>query len=676
MNRPPGTRVRRRRSTRAVIALGIAGLLSITLAAATVLAGTTSLSNPTSLAGNSTLTSVPFTATGGGVTATGTAAITVHWTQPASLGTTFDPNLVRQGRALNPSDSYARTPTGTMSIDYTLQDLKVSWGSIGPLSLGSPTYTTTGSCDLLAGGSDYVCHLTSSQVALLDTFPAPGPYVKLSLASDVTITPQGIATMRQATFGGNPDGTASLSLGESPITDSFSIPCTVGAGDALSYALGALSTSPGISVDTSLVFDVGLESPTPVTVYPEIDVSFATPTIDLGTTSGDIAMSGAGATFDMGAVQANNIPPVVNAGGPYAGNEGSPISFDGSGSSSICGFPTLRWDFSDGGVAFGEFPQHTFQGPGLYSGLLTATDVTGLVSTTTFSVTIANLPPVVTAGPDTTAAWGRLVAFNGSAVDPGANDQATLSYSWAFGDGSPSASGGPSVFHAYAVPGDYTATFTSCDQWGACASATRVVHVRKRAVTAAYLGDTSGTFDTPGTLSASLTDEFGQTVAGRSVSFSVDGSPAGSSMTGAGGTASLAYTPELAAGSHATGVSFAGDSLYDAASASGSISITQKATAVTYTGAASGLPNKTVTLSAVLRDATGKALSGKVVTFALGSQTVTATTDVTGVASTTLKLAQKIGAYSLTATYTPTVTDAAFYVGSAASSTFTIGNTK
>src|SRR5206468_2054406 len=105
-------------------------------------------------------------------------------------------------------------------------------------------------------------------------------------------------------------------------------------------------------------------------------------------------------TATLGPLAKNNIPPTVNSGGDYSGNQGTAVAFDGSGSSSVCGFPTLRWDFSDGGVAFGAHPQHTFTGSGVYSGQLTATDATGLTSTTTFSVDIANLPPVVTAGPD------------------------------------------------------------------------------------------------------------------------------------------------------------------------------------------------------------------------------------------------------------------------------------
>jgi PKD repeat protein len=678
-------RGRRRRATRTLLALVAASLAAATIGPASALAASTTLANSTTLAGGSTLTAVPFNTSGGGVNVSGTAEITMSWSQPASLSTTFDPNLLRQGRTLALSDAYGRSAAGAMSVSYTLTDLTVSWGSVGPLSLGSPGFTATGSCNLLAGGPNYVCNLSSPQTALYDNYPVPGPYVKLSLAAAVTVTPQGLATLRTATLGGNPAGSASLTLGETPITDNLPIPCSAGAGDELLYNLGGLSATDGLSVDTSLVFDVGLEAPSIVPPFNEEDASFGTPSIDMGTTTGSVAMAGSGATFDIGAVQANNVPPVANAGGPYTGNEGSPISFDGSGSSSICGFPTLQWNFSDGGVAYGEFPQHTFQGPGTYSGQLTATDATGLVSTTDFSVTVANLPPVVNAGPDTTAAWGRPVAFNGSAVDPGANDQATLSYSWNFGDGTvlpfaPSGAGGSSAYHAYATPGTYTATLSVCDQWGAsdngCSSGTRTVVVQARSVTAAYLGATAGTYDTPGTLSASLTDQFGQAVVGRSVTFKVGGNVVGSSTTGPDGTATLTYTPALRAGTYGTEVSFPGDSLYDPASATGSITIAPKATSVSYTGAVTALPNHTVTLSAVLHDATGTALSGKTITFQLGSQSVSATTDANGVATATLQLSQKIGSYPLTATYTPDSPDSGFYVGSAASTSFTIGKNK
>jgi PKD repeat protein len=559
-------------------ALGLAVLVTLALGTGSAAASTTTLSSPTTLSGNSTLASSQlFNESGSGVTATGDASITMHWTQNASLGTEFDPNLVRQGRSLDPTDSYTRSSPGSMSIDYSVH-VAVSWDGIGPLNF-SPTFTTSGTCDLKADGGNYVCHLSSSQISLLDScaiypLPCAGPYVKLGLVSDVTITPEGLATLRQATFGGNPDGTNNLTLVESPITDPLAISCSVGAGDELVYSLGSLSATPGVSVDTSLQFDVGAVA-SPGFPVPVGSVTFATPSILLGTTTGDISMTGAGATFDLGAVQANNIPPTVDAGGPYAGNEGSPITFDGSGSSSICGFPTLRWDYSDGGVAFGKSPKHTFTDDGTYSGLLTATDATGLSSTTTFSVDVSNVAPAVNAGPDTSSRWGRLVAFNGQATDPGSGDQSTLQYTWSFGDGTPSASGGPNVLHAYAAPSPlagYVATLTVCDKNGACTSDTRNVIVDKRGTTTSYTGPLSSLPSKNVTFSASLTDEFGEPVQGRSVHFTV-GAQSADASTNASGVATVTIKLNQKKGSYSLGVSFAGDAKYVASSTSGTFTI-------------------------------------------------------------------------------------------------------
>lgn len=673
------TTTRSRKSHRAFralasVSLGIASLTGVVIVATPTAASaaTTTLSSPTTLTGSQTLSSTGVVASGAGVTAKFDLVTAATWTQPAALlSTAFDPNLVRQGRALNPADSYTRTSPGSMTVRWTLNNLSVSWGIIGPLNLGSPAFSATAPCNLIAGGSDYLCHLTSSTTSLLGFYPNIGPYVDLGLAADVTVTPQGILTLRQATFAGNPGGSASLTLGETPVTDNLSIPCTVGAGDRLSYSLGALSTDPGIKVASSLVFDVGAEFPSPIPFdFSEIKVQFAAPTIPLGMATSDIAMTGLGATFDMGAVQANNIPPTVSAGGPYSGNEGSAFSFDGSLSSSICGPPTLQWNFSDGGVAYGVFPQHTFPGSGVYSGLLTATDVTGLSTTTTFSVTVFNLPPVVSAGPDTTTAWERPVAFVGSAVDPGSADQSTLTYNWDFGDGS--AAGGASNVHSYATPGNYTAILTVTDQYGASASATRTINVIKRDTTTAFVGDTAGTFDTPSTLQASFVDQFGQPVNGRIVSFQVGTDGAFTALTNSSGIATKSYVPTLAAGSYTATSTFAGDALYNASSSSTSFTVTKKATTTTYTGALSSKPNKTIALSAQLVDATGKLLAGRTVMFQLGSQSKSAVTNTFGVASTTLALVQKNGKYTVSATYNPASTppDASYYLGSTQSTTF------
>ena len=65
-----------------------------------------------------------------------------------------------------------------------------------------------------------------------------------------------------------------------------------------------------------------------------------------------------------------------------------------------------------------------------------------------------------------------------------------------------------------------------------------------------------------------------------------------------------------------------------------------------------------------MKDATGKPLQGRTVAFQLGSQTASAVTDANGIASTSLKLNQKNGTYTVSATWTPAGVDATHYTGS------------
>jgi hypothetical protein len=632
-----------------------------------------------------------------GATATTTVSH-IDWTNTAGVVVNYDDALLRQGQALGLSDVLT-TNVGHIHASGTIGG---SYGEYNDPS-GGTSFTPYGtqktinkaaswdfSCTIpLPGESPRSC-LSGSQTFDIDSFTIfVVPFVdpisikidfRVAISLDVTVSSDGVVSVRQLEVaGGNGPQSASLTwLGSSPstVTDSAQLTCTAPAGNPVSYRF----TGTGYNPDSSLASTTGLiaEVIASPLVGPDFDI-FSLGTIASKTNpAADIpfAMTSPDASVNLGTLSKNNVPPVVNPGGgaghQYAGVEGSPVAFDGSGSSSVCGFPTLRWDFSDGGVAFGKNPVHTFQGPGSYSGLLTATDATGLTSTSTFAVTVDNLAPVVGAGPDTTAAWGRPVAFNGSATDPGTNDQSTLTYAWSFGDGSPSATGGPSTTHAYAAPGDYTADLTACDRWGLCASDSRIVHVVKRTVSVGYLGDTAGTYDTLGTLRASLVDQFGANVNGRQVAFSVNGAAASTGSTDASGVASTAYRPALDAATYPTSASFAGDSLYQAGSGSGSIAIARKSSSVVYTGALNGGPNKAVTLSAVLKDASGMALAGRTIAFKLGSQSASAVTNASGVATTSLKLNQKNAKYALTATWTPSGADANHYLGSAASATFSL----
>jgi PKD repeat protein len=554
-----GHRRHRRRFLSAILTTG----LLIALTATPASAATTTLVAPTVLSGSQSVSGTSITVSGAGVTATMDLTTSLSWSQAAAVAATFDPNLVRQGRPLDPVDAFSRTGSGTLKVDWTLANLTISWDgvSVGPFS---PTFTDSTSCDLKAvGASPYSCSAASSQVDLIPVFLGYiGPYASVGLKTKVTVQPAGLETLRTASFGGLTDGTANLTLGESPITDPLTIPCTAGKGDTMTYALGTFSTSPGIVVETDLVFEVGAAFPDPIIPFTEDRAAFATSSLPLQSSNTTIGLSGQGVAFDMGAVLPNNIPPVADPAGPYSGDEGSPIAFNGAGSSSICGFPTLRWDFSDGGVAFGKTPQHTFADNGSYSGLLTATDATGLSSTATFSISVANLAPSVSGGPDRTTLWGVPVSFQANGSDPSPVDQAVLLYSWTFGDPyAPVGASGQAVSHTYSHPGTYTAEVTVADKDGASASDQVAVTVAKRATTIAYTGPNKSLPSKQVTLTASLVDELNQPVVGRTVVFSL-GSQTVSAATDGSGVATATIKLTQKKGTYPVSVTFAGDGYY------------------------------------------------------------------------------------------------------------------
>jgi hypothetical protein len=510
------------------------------------------------------------------------------WSNPSSIAMDYTQSNLRHGQTLDLADTLT-TNASSVHVDYSLTGVLGLFGTdqTGSLSCAVvvvsgagcngwlPTTDTltigpiTGSDDIpctmpLPGESPRNCTNTKTiPIWSTDLFDFVSINVDLVLEETVQVTGSGVTSLRIAVInGGQAIPNRSLAFaGSSPSTvaDPISISCSQPVGNDLLYSLTGNSYTADPATYTG---DVKIKVSASAFGFGG---SFTTPPLakTTGANLGPLNMSAPDQQVDLGPVLANNIAPTVNAGGPYTGVEGTPVTFDGTGSTSVCGFDnlTLVWSFSDGGVAYGATPKHTFLSPGTFSGLLTVTDSDGNTASKAFSVEIGNLAPVANAGPDMSTKWGIPITLNGSAVDPGTDEQPFLTYSWTFGDGTPSASGGVSVNHTYKNPGTYVATFTACDPENLCDSSQAQVQVGLRDTTTTYTGPNQSNPSKYVDLTATVVDEFGQAVPGASVLF-VLGSQSISGTTNSSGVASATIKLNQKHGTYTVSATFAGNTKY------------------------------------------------------------------------------------------------------------------
>ena len=141
-----------------------------------------------------------------------------------------------------------------------------------------------------------------------------------------------------------------------------------------------------------------------------------------------------GQVFDTRVITIANLPPTAVADViPSVTNEGSSVSFNGNDSSDPAGAfdPLLyTWNLGDGGSASGpEVNGYTYGDQGIYTATLTVDDQDQGTNTTIIPVTINNVNPLAFAGDDLTIDEGQSHTFNGSATDPGPEDN-VFTFAW------------------------------------------------------------------------------------------------------------------------------------------------------------------------------------------------------------------------------------------------------
>ncbi len=224
-----------------------------------------------------------------------------------------------------------------------------------------------------------------------------------------------------------------------------------------------------------------------------------------------------------------NTPPVCDADGPYSGNVGQPVSFDGTGSSDPDGtIASYAWNFGDGATGSGATPTHTYAAGGVYTVTLTVTDNDGASSTCETTANI-NTPPVCDAGGPYTGTTGQPVSFDGTgSSDP---DGTIVSYSWNFGDGATGSGATPT--HTYAAGGVYAVTLTVTDNDGASSTCETTADINTPPVCDAG-GPYSGTAGQPVTFDGTGSSDPDGTIASYSWDF-------GDGATGSGATPTHTY---------------------------------------------------------------------------------------------------------------------------------------
>jgi MYXO-CTERM domain-containing protein len=140
---------------------------------------------------------------------------------------------------------------------------------------------------------------------------------------------------------------------------------------------------------------------------------------------------GATDTDTASVVVANAPPSVTTISGPANADEGSSVSFTAQGTDPSpidAAALTYSWDWGDGSApSTGATASHTWADNGTYTITVTATDPEGATGSSTVSITVDNVAPVIDTTPGTTALEGTQYAYIATATDPGVNDALTWS---------------------------------------------------------------------------------------------------------------------------------------------------------------------------------------------------------------------------------------------------------
>ncbi|HWI60494.1 MAG TPA: Ig-like domain repeat protein, partial [Symbiobacteriaceae bacterium] len=565
-------------------------------------------------------------------------------TAPYSVTNSVGPHVITAVFA-GDTEISAVSGTGTLTVNQAAGTLTVanSTGNFGGTATLRATLTpgvAGKTVNFLVGGvaaGSGVTDATGLATAPYTISRPVGTYpITASFAGDADIAAAGGAgtlTVQTAT------GTMVVANASGPYLSSTTLQATLSpaaAGKLVTFSVDGVAVGNGTTNAAGLVT-------LPYTITPSAGPHTLTAAF---AGDADIAATTGSATLTVS--QATGIMTVDNVSGNYLGTAtlratllpavaGKTVTFSvdgtsvGTGTTDATGLATFSYPVIK---PVGSYPvTASFAGDANISavsngGTLTVQQATGLI--TVAPVTGEYQSTVSLAAALSPAEAGHVVTFsvNGTAVGTGTTDAAGI------------------ATYAYLVTqsvGTHTvgASFAgNTNISGASGSGNLVV---TQATSVMVIGPTSGAYGSTITLTATLSPH----VAGKTVTFLVDGSSVGTALALANGVATLSYTVTKTAGDYSLTAAFAGDTDMKAVSASSTLTVTPAAGTLVV-GNPTGTYRGTATLTATL----SPNLAGKLITFTVnGASAGSGTTDASGNVSVPYAVGLGVGTYDIVAAF-------------------------
>ncbi len=357
--------------------------------------------------------------------------------------------------------------TGTAS-DPDNDPLTTTWSF-------TPTGTDPGTICTSTGTTTLTPTVTCNDDAVVNTQLAVSDGINSPTLSNTTVTVNNVApVLSPLTASAGPIAVAANANVSATFTD-------VGTNDTHTASVnwGDLTTSNGTITEAA-----GSGSLSATHAYA--DAGLYTVTVTLADDNGGTAVRSTQILV--------NSPPIVDAGGPYVGLEGSTMSLAGTATDVDGDSLTYTWAFTytgDPGVAC------TATGAGIHAptlnlvctddavvtATLTASDgVNSPVTSAPTTLTVGNVAPTVgTIVQAPTAPPGSTAGISATFTDPGTNDTHTATIDWGDGhitSGAVSESAGSGTVtgsHTYAVDGSYNVTVTVTDDNGGAGTSSSAI---------------------------------------------------------------------------------------------------------------------------------------------------------------------------------------------------------